>query len=129
LRHFLVTDRIIRRGLSPSARAHEIRRCTAVVFAFITLQRVSTSAKVEERDIGVDSTHLWFRVRFEKGRERRKRDVADIRMRVIRMPLSAPGVARVAELAAGCGHTFRRVLRLTWRAPPHRDVRRRHRPK
>jgi len=93
-----VADRIVRRGLSPAARAHEVRRCAAVAFAFITLQRVSTSAQVEDRDIGVDDSHLWFRVRFEKGRDRRTRDVADSRMRVVRMPLSAPGVARVAAL-------------------------------
>ena len=50
-------------------------------------------------------------------------------MRIVRMPLSAPGAARVAELVArwrslrGVCRTFRRVLHLPWRVPPHRDVR------
>ena len=95
-----VADRIVCRGLAPATRAHEVRRCAAVAFAFITLQRVSTSAKVEERDIGGDATHLWFRVRFEKGRDRRTRDGTDSHMRIVRMPLSSPGIARVAALLA-----------------------------
>jgi hypothetical protein len=93
-----VVSQVVDRGLQDSTLPDETRRCGAVGLAYLSLQRVSTSVGVQERDLGVDDTHLWFRERERKGQDGRQTVPEEGDMRVLRFPLSSPGVARVAAV-------------------------------